>query len=95
MYTRLLSHSNTKKQIVWPSFKTLIDHTGEQNRSYISNPARKVRRDFASRHTLWGTDQGLPHLNEFRTVKWQELFDFPETSLNQMRQLLDQPEWVV
>lgn len=37
----------------------------------------------------------LPHLNEFRTVKWQDLFDFPETSLNQMRQLLDQPEWVV
>ena len=36
----------------------------------------------------------LPHLNEFRTVKWQDLFDFPETSLNQMRQLLDQPEWV-
>ena len=36
----------------------------------------------------------LPHLNEFRTVKWQELFNFPETSLNQMRQLLDTPEWV-
>lgn len=43
VYTGLLFHSNTKKQIAWPSFKTLIDHTGEQNRNYISNALRLLK----------------------------------------------------
>jgi len=43
VYTGLLFHSNTKKQIAWPSFKTLIDHTGERNRNYISNALRLLK----------------------------------------------------
>jgi hypothetical protein len=43
VYTGLLFHSNTKKQIAWPSFKTLIDHTGERNRNYISNSLRLLK----------------------------------------------------
>ena len=43
VYMGLLFHSNTKKQIAWPSFKTLIEHTGEQNRNYVSNAIRLLK----------------------------------------------------
>lgn len=43
VYTGLLFHSNTKRQIAWPSFKTLIDHTGENNRNYLSNALRLLK----------------------------------------------------
>jgi hypothetical protein len=43
VYMGLLFHNNTKKQIAWPSFKTLIEHTGERNRNYISNAIRLLK----------------------------------------------------
>jgi hypothetical protein len=43
VYTGPLFHSNTKRQIAWPSFKTLIDHTGENNRNYLSNALRLLK----------------------------------------------------
>ena len=39
----LLFHGNTETQTAWPSFKTLIKHTGEKNRNYISNALRLLK----------------------------------------------------
>ena len=42
-YQGLLFHCNTETQTAWPSFKTLIKHTGEKNRNYISNALRLLK----------------------------------------------------
>jgi hypothetical protein len=43
VYQGLLYHGNTETQTAWPSFKTLIKHTGEKNRNYISNALRLLK----------------------------------------------------